>query len=230
MKKETIRITCDTKLTIPYDELHGIQGALKMLTKDNFTKLRNRILKKGVNFALHVWKERKKVKGKTVIKWWIIDGHGRHAVVTYMVTEEDFTVGPLPCVEIEADSFEDAKEQVLAASSNYHTMTDDGLYEFATSIGLPIEKLEEYTLVEVDLIEYKMKYHGEPESESKEEGERKKVEFDAYQNAAIKQIVLYFQKEQYEEAISRLDILASKWELDDHAAIVWRLLNEAVRA
>jgi len=221
---KTIRITCDTKLLIPYGELHGIQGALKVMTKENFAKLRRQILAKGVNFPLHVWLERKKSKGRRVVKWWIIDGHGRHAVIKFLVEEEGMSCGPLPCVAIQAKSFKEAKEQVLAASSAYHSMVKEGLYEFQSGLGLTIEQMEEFTLPEIDMPEYKMEYFGAPEVA--EEGEKKAVTFDAYKNATVKQVVLYFAAGEYEKVIKAMDELVDKWSLEDYSQVVWRLLAE----
>jgi hypothetical protein len=232
MKK--LAITCDTKLRVPYQELHGIQGALKMLTKENFAKLRTHMVgdgdrKKGdgFNFALHVWKEKVRVKGKSAVKWWIVDGHGRHAVVKHLAEVEKYQVDPLPCVEIEAKSFKEAKRKVLNASSAFHTMTKQGLYEFMSDAGLTIDQMEEFELPEIDMPEFKMEFFDDSEPEV--EPERKKVEFDAYQNAAIKQVVLYFAKDQYERVLAALDVLMKDYALEDYSQVIWRLLSEKNR-
>lgn len=220
-----IRITCDTKLRIPYNQLHGIQGGLKILTAENFEKLRKQILREGVTFAIHVWKQVSKSKGKTVVKWWIVDGHGRHIVITTLIEKDGYSCAPLPCVEIEAKSFEDAKRKVLAASSSYHSMTKDGLYEFMSGSGITIEQLEEYTLPEIDFQEFKMEFYDSPEKASEKDG-KETVTFDAYKNAAVKQIVLYFASADYEKVVKRLDQLAAEMKLEDYSQVVWRLLGE----
>jgi hypothetical protein len=206
--KGQIRITCDTKLHVDYTELHEIQGSLKTMTKENFAKLRREILDNGFNFPVLVWRETApapKAKSKseskrlavqikgTVSKYWIIDGHGKHSVVKYLVEEEGMTVGKLPCVEVEATSLADAKRKVLAASSSYNTMTNDGLREFMESAG-----------------------------------EGKQVSFDAYQNASIKQVVLYYAKDDYTKVITRLDELVATFGVEDYSQVVWRLLGEKV--
>lgn len=229
MSSKQIAITCDTKLTVPPDQLHGIQDTLKILTRENFEKLRRQIISKGVNFALHVWKQTTKVKGKKVVKFWVIDGHGRLAVIKHLVEMDGFQVGPLPCVEIQAANFNAAKEQVLAASSSYHTMTEQGLYEFQSGLGLTMEQLKEYTLPEIDLPNFEMQYFGQPEAEP-EAGEGKHVSFDAYQNAAVKQIVLYFAKDEYEKVIAALDRHVEADGLEDYSQVIWKLLRQAEKA
>jgi hypothetical protein len=227
---EQIRITCDTKLRIDYRELNGIQGALKMLSRENFNKLRRHILKDGVNFPLCVWKELTKVKSKTVTKWWIVDGHGRHAVLRFLIEEEGLKCEPLPCVEIEAVNLADAKRKVLNASSSFHTMTKDGLYQFMTDLELGIEALEDFELPEIDIPEFREEFYGDPAASVEPEGDPKKVEFDAYQNAAVKQVVLYFSSTDYEKLLPKLDALMERWKLEDYSQVVWKMANEPNRA
>jgi hypothetical protein len=242
--KGQIRITCDTKLHVDYTELHEIQGSLKTMTKENFAKLRREILDNGFNFPVLVWRETApapKAKSKseskrlavqikgTVSKYWIIDGHGKHSVVKYLVEEEGMTVGKLPCVEVEATSLADAKRKVLAASSSYNTMTNDGLREFMESAGLSIEQLEAFSLAEIDFEEFKMEHFGEPAAApAGAEGEGKQVSFDSYQNASIKQVVLYYAKDDYTKVITRLDELVATFGVEDYSQVVWRLLGEKV--
>lgn len=222
--KKVLKVTCDTKLNIPLENLHGIQGTLKMMTSENYEKYRKRILKDGLNFNLSVWKEVKKSKGKSVVKWWIIDGHGCHAICKVLRDDEGYACPPLPCVEIYAPSFEEAKERVLGKSSSFHTMTGQGLYEYSSGMGLKFEQLKEYQLTEIDLIEHKMEFYTEA-AEKAEAGDKEKVTFDAYKNASVKQVVLYFASEQYEKVIKLLDQQVEKMGVGDYSEVVWRWLN-----
>lgn len=175
MNEKTIRVTCDTKLRIPLDELHGIQGAMKEMTLERYEKFRKLIVKDGINFALHVWKEitpilevtkvDKKKKSvsvkqdKPAIRWWIIDGHGRKALLLKMRDQDGFDVPELPCVEIEALSYKDAKRKVLAASSTFHRATNQGLYEFMSDLELDPAELDGYDLPDIDLPEFKAEFY-----------------------------------------------------------------------
>lgn len=244
MAKKVVRVTCDTKLRIPLDELHGLQGKLKTAPTESYNRFRKLVLKRGVNFSFHVWKEivpvlsvtkvdrAKKsltMKGeRPAVKWWIIDGHLRKMLLTKLRDEEGYEVPPLPCVEIEATSLKDAKQQVLAASSNFHKTTNEGLYEFMNDAGLVYEDLDAFELADIDLPAFRMEFFDEPAPA--EDGEKKEtVTFDAYKNAAVKQVVLYYAKEEYETMIKALDALMEKWQCEDYSQVVWRLASEANR-
>ena len=140
-----LRVSCDTKLRIPLDELHGIQGNLKSMTPENRVKFRNLILKDGISFSLHVWKQVESIDDKAVIKWWVIDGHGRVDLLREM-REDGFTVPAIPCVEIEAADFRDAKTRVLSASSSFQHIEPDELNEFLRSMDLAPAVIYDYDL------------------------------------------------------------------------------------
>jgi hypothetical protein len=158
-------ITCDPDqrlLRLPLDELNELQGDLKEMSLEDYEKFRALVIRDGVNFAMHVWKELQTVKSSKVFKWWIIDGTGRKRMFTKMRDMDGFTIPPLPCVEIYAASMEEAKLQILSASSAFHKMTHQGLYEFSQGINLPVAKLEKYSLPHVDLPKYKAEFHHDP--------------------------------------------------------------------
>lgn len=189
--QKTIRITCDTQLRIPFSQLHGIQKNLKEMSKESYEKLRKRIADRGINFAFHVWKELcpvlevkgvdmgtktvtvgtpEKAKDRTAVKWWIIDGHGRHQVIGKML-EDGYTLEDgIPCVEIEATNLKDAKQQVLAASSQFHKMTKQGLYEFMGDAELEMEDLSDFDLP-MDMDKFEDEYFKEEETEEETEEE-----------------------------------------------------------
>lgn len=233
--KKSIRVTCDTKLRIPLDELNALQGKLKTAPLESYERFRKLVLKKGVNFSLHVWKElvpvvKKGGKERTTVKWWIIDGHLRKLLLQKMRDDEGYEIPPLPCVEIEAANLADAKQQVLAGSSQFHKTTKEGLYEFMTETGLVYEDVAAFELPDIDMPEFKMEYFDDPASVAEDGGEKKTVSFDAYQNAAVKQIVLYFAAEEYEKLIKKLDALVEKYSLEDYSQVVWRLANAASKS
>lgn len=195
MGKE-ILITCDPDqrlLRLPLDELNELQGDLKEMSLEDYEKFRALVIRDGVNFAMHVWKELQTVRSKSeakriacqtrgqddgnkVFKWWIIDGTGRKRMFTKMRDMDGFTIPPLPCVEIYATSLEEAKLQILSASSAFHKMTHQGLYEFSQGINLPPAKLKEYSLPHVRLPKYMQEFHEEPEVDDEQ---KEKVEFEA---------------------------------------------------
>lgn len=157
-----IRITCKTELSLDCGQLNWTQGKLKELSVEDFGKVWGLLLSDGFNFAIHVWKELSVVKGKEVVKWWIIDGHARVAVVRKMV-EQGFSCPALPCVEIEAVSLKDAKRKVLAASSSFHKMTRDGLYEFMHDADVSMDELVKYELFDIEMDSFEAEYFTDDE-------------------------------------------------------------------
>lgn len=181
---KSLRVTCDTKLRIPLDELNEIQGDLKEMTADRYKKFRKLVLKKGIWFTLHVWKERgrtlatsegdrkgkliKASASKPVVKWWIIDGHGRKKMF-HALRDEGYKIPDLPCVEIEAANIKEAKEAVLAASSQFQRTTGQGLYEFVEEAGFKPEVIDDFDLAEINASKWKEEFYGDPDTEGSED-------------------------------------------------------------
>ena len=217
-----IPIKCKGAGALPLADLHDFQGELKILTDDNYTKLKQEILGLGFSEPVSVWKD-----GKG--KHHILNGHQRVKTVKRMVEKEKFTTDPLPVSFVEADSLKQAKEKVLALTSQYGTMTTEGLIAFAKSAGLNALSIERFNFPEISLPEFKLAF----EEEKKKKGDPadpRTVEFDAYADAAIKMITLYFARKMYDGVIGKLDKLMEKWKLEDYSQVVLRLVNEAVRS
>ncbi len=226
--EKAIRVTCDTKLFVPLTELREIQGSLKEMTKENFVRLRKSILEDGFNFPVFVWKGRG--PGEKKDSQWVLDGHGRLHVVRHLVAEEGFECHDLPCVAIQAPDFSTAKRKVLSISSQYNTMTNDGLYQFMSDLELGIESLDAYHFDVIDVPEFKMEYFDEPAPVATEGETKQEVSFDAYKNAAVKQIVLYYAAADYEKILKGLDHLMGIMAVEDYSQVVWRLLDDALRS
>ena len=140
--KTEIRITCEGAATIPLEKLLPLQGDLKSLPEDNFKKLKASILKHGVTFPFFVWKNAGKV--------FIIDAHQRDKVLRRL-SEEGYTVPPVPVVWIEARDEKEAKEKILLCNSQYGEMTDASLGEFINTAMLDLDQLKELTVLPIDL-------------------------------------------------------------------------------
>ncbi len=115
------------------------------MSVESYTKFRRSVEKRGIWFASHVWKEPRTVDGKKGFRWCIVDGTGRRRMFAKMREDGD-DIPPIPCVEIEAANLKEAKEAVLAASSVYHKMTPDGLYEFMDHAEIDMAGLETFDL------------------------------------------------------------------------------------
>lgn len=115
--------------TLKMSELTPIQEELKQLSPTNYERLKNLILQKGFCFPMYIWVYEN--------KYYILDGHQRQIIFLKEGWET-----PVPCVLIQADSFTDAKEKLLACTSQYGTITLDGLRDFAD--GLDWEWVENF--------------------------------------------------------------------------------------
>ena len=139
-----IRIECTGTENIDLDNLVELQGNLKELSKENYTRLKDSIIKYGFSFPMFVWKS----EGKN----YIIDAHQRKKTLQKL-KEEGCEIPPLPTVFINAKDRIEAKEKLLQLNSNYGKITQDGLYEFINEPGFELlpEILNEVDLPEIDM-------------------------------------------------------------------------------
>ena len=115
-----IKIHNPNKLpTIDYREVEEFQGNLKDLTKDNYAKLKKSIEENGFFVPIFLWKCNGKFK--------VLDAHQRLRVLK----KEQVTPYLIPYLEIEAKDTKEAKKKLLLISSQYGTITQEGLDEFA---------------------------------------------------------------------------------------------------
>jgi DNA modification methylase len=124
-----IPITCDVKDYLKLDELKELQGELKTIDAKNLTKLKKRIVQSGLNVPFFIWKDDNTN--------YILDGHQRKKALTSLIKDDGFTVDKVPVVYIDANDIKDAKEKLLAITSQYGTMDAKYLInEFAEDIEL----------------------------------------------------------------------------------------------
>lgn len=112
---------------IDYRELIPLQGDLKILTKENYKRLQKSFKEKGLFVPMFVWKDEDKFK--------LLDGHGRERLFeneqAVFVDSDGKETHEIPCIVVEAKNLKDAKEKLLIITSQYQTMTHEGLDEFA---------------------------------------------------------------------------------------------------
>jgi len=122
-----IPVTCTGAGTIELELLTGLQGNLKTISRKNLEKLKNRILKHGINVPLHVWRHARKT--------FILDGHQRTRALLELQAD-GYQVPPIPYDIIEAKDLADAKDKLLGIASQYGEFTMDGLREFTAELTL----------------------------------------------------------------------------------------------
>ncbi len=120
-----IKIHNPNKLpTIDYREVEEFQGNLKDLTEDNYAKLKKSIEGNGFFIPMFLWKHKGKFK--------VLDAHQRLRVLK----KEQVTPYEIPYIEIEAKDTNEAKKKLLLISSQYGTITQEGLDEFVFDLDL----------------------------------------------------------------------------------------------
>lgn len=114
--------------TVDYRDINPLQGRLKDLNEQNYTKLKNVLVHRGFRAPLFLW--------KSGDDFFLMDGHQRQIVMVQedMNDNGDYKV---PYVLIEAENENDAKEQLLEITSQYGEITQEGFDEFIAIAELP---------------------------------------------------------------------------------------------
>ena len=157
---KTIRINCKTADEILLSDLEPFQDNLKILTEKSRAKLKVQIVENGFIVPFFVW-------GKK-----IIDGHQRLKVLLEL-EEEGYTLPKLfPVVKIKASTIKEAKERLLAITSQYGEITEEGFFDFVNSAEItdPFKDFQFDALSFDDIPEEPVTYHEEePTKEDTEE-------------------------------------------------------------
>lgn len=115
----------DNLPTIPIADLLPSQGKLKDLDDKNYKKLKNVIANRGFRVPVFVWIDKGGLK-------WLLDGHQRQRLLTTEGWNE-----PIPYLTIKAKSKQEAMAILLEITSQYGTITQEGLDEFIATYELP---------------------------------------------------------------------------------------------
>lgn len=119
---------------IDYRKLQPFQDNLKDLDEANYAKLLASLNKYGFFVPAYVWFD----QGIP----YIIDSHQRHRVLMHEEIQFENSGFEIPYIEIAAANAKEAKEKVLLVSSQYGTITPDGLDEFAALAELEVDELD----------------------------------------------------------------------------------------
>lgn len=154
-----IKISCDTKLYLPLENIQDFQGALKTLDPIRKDKLKKQILEQGFSAPIFVWKN----DGK----YYCLDGTQRRIALTELKAT-GYKVPDLPCVEIFAKTKREAKKKLLSYVSQFGKVTGHGLYEYIQEAELDISELEDFEIPEIDMEAFKDEFFDGKLSEPKE--------------------------------------------------------------
>ena len=70
------------------------------------------------------------------------------------MSNDGFDCSKIPCVEVNAKTFKDAKRRVLQGTSQYGKMTNESLEEYLKDSDLDLLELENFRFPEIDLKEH----------------------------------------------------------------------------
>lgn len=104
--------------TIPIADLLPSQGDLKDLTEKNYKKLKSTIEKRGFSVPVYIWENEQGIK-------YLLDGHQRQRVLITEGWNE-----PVPYLKIPAKNMQEAMARLLEITSQYATITQEGIDEF----------------------------------------------------------------------------------------------------
>jgi ParB-like chromosome segregation protein Spo0J len=116
-----IEIKCEGADQVSIDKLKPLQGRLKKLSDVNYNKLKTEILETGFSEPISAWKDKGTYR--------ILNGHQRLATLRKL-KDEGHTIPQIPISLVEAKDMDEAKRKVLALTSQYGEMTNEGLKEF----------------------------------------------------------------------------------------------------
>ena len=144
MSLEPTIITISNPSNLPlidYRVVKPLQGDLKDLSKENYNKLKNVLIKRGFRVPLFLWKDpnyRQEVEtnGEPLnsldIKpvYYLMDGHQRQRVMI----KENMSPYEVPYILIDAKDEKEARAQLLEISSQYGTITQEGFDTFTAEL------------------------------------------------------------------------------------------------
>jgi len=118
---------------IDVSDLVPLQGELKKLDDIRFNKLRNSLIEKGFRFTLHAWES-----GNVN---YILDGHQRVHVLQQL-QKQGYEIPKLTVNFVNAKDFNEAKELILYAVSQYGKIDKDGFEDFTDGLDLDFGKFD----------------------------------------------------------------------------------------
>lgn len=127
-----ISIRCDGTLYLDYKEIKEYQEEIKTITRANIEKLKLSILTDGFKAPPFVWKYQE--------EYYYLDGHQRKKALTELEREGN-EIPRIPCVEIFADSHEEAKQNVLLFTSQHGEFDNEALQLYIEKYKINTERI-----------------------------------------------------------------------------------------
>lgn len=168
----------------------------------------------GGNTRLRAYKEIGKREAKVVVVEFVERKGVVHAIVDGIKADRTF------------DSVSQARLEYALSHNDLIGAYDDGkLAELLQVSPIPMEIYKASTVVRpVEDIAFEAGVIN-PEDRPEDEDTTDTDKLDAYMNGNIKQIVLYFDNDQYENVIPRIEFLRDKYGVEDNTSLFMQLLT-----
>jgi len=151
MSRNKLKISCMGASTIAVEKCEYFQGNLKILSKENYAKLRKEMMELGFSEPISVWRKDD--------HHYLLNGTQRIRTLRQMIEAGEIETCEIPCNFVEAKSEAEARRKVLALTSQYGEMDSQGLYEFMTAAGITMEEIEEsFRFPEIELKSFRSEY------------------------------------------------------------------------
>lgn len=139
-------------LTAPISEFLATQGDLKFLSEDNYKKLKSNIERRGFDLPIYTWIDDSGQK-------WLLDGHQRK----HVLTTEGWN-NPIPYLIVKAKDKKEAAERLLEITSQFGTITQEGIDEYIAKFELPEMHVLDHTNFD-GIFNFSIEPEVEPEEE-----------------------------------------------------------------
>lgn len=142
---KTIRIACQGSGKLALHLLSPLQGNLKTLSDANYARLRAEIETFGFSEPISIWEDPE--SGKV----FVLNGHQRLETLNRMKAD-GWRMPQIPVSMVEATDIKEAKRKILGLASQFGTVEQAGLQEFANEIGISAQEIaEKLSFPEIDL-------------------------------------------------------------------------------
>ena len=153
---QEIKIKCKGADSLPIDTIKDFQGKLKHITRDNLERLKVSILKNGFVAPIFVWRN----EGQSMA----LDGHQRIKALLSM-RDEGYEIPLLPVAYIEADNEDDARQKLLAITSQYGEFDIDELNSWVSNLDAEIAETLRFANDKIELDVEEIETEGDDEFE-----------------------------------------------------------------
>jgi len=162
-----MKITCNCTTTRNLSELKEFQGDIKTISEKELNNLIILIETHGFNVPFIIWDNN------------IMDGHQRKKALNKMGYS-----GEVPVVEIQAENEKDAREKLLAITSQHGRFSVEGLEEFTKGL----TDLDSVSLVDGPSLDLDFKVDITPTSGASIKEDIEIVDSDEYEQAEVEEI------------------------------------------